>query len=314
MMKNKFITFAFIFLVSTGFVFAAFDFSGGVSDSGETSFETGGGAPLCVLTEGDSARWQYNDKDDIIILADGVTPDTVTSGNGCSMDSGLPNSICCPIGYECNLNSGACDEERNEVVTCADYDGAGNEDSCESANVASIQDSIYQVFLFNLETELGAGSLDIPAFNDLAFCDSPQIFTLDGKERIFGACGCVWDSIEASCESSYRDVLKEAEPVGDGPFYKCITDLDPLQDKCDTDGVYSVEWTAERIEINKNGARVFDSALTGGSVPDTSDCVDGGPIEFECLSESSLPFFTMMNFLVASLAIALMYLFFRKKF
>tara|TARA_Y100000034_G_scaffold124272_1_gene172210 strand:- start:3453 stop:4133 length:681 start_codon:yes stop_codon:yes gene_type:complete len=226
------------------------------------------------------------------------------------MEGGLPSSICCPLGYQCNTDSGACVEEVVEVVSCAFYDGAG-EDSCESANVESIKDSIYQVFLVNLETELGVGSLDIPALNDLSFCDdNPQIFTLAGEERIFGACGCVYDSTDNSCESFYLDVLKEDEPDG-GPFYRCVTDLDPLQDRCDTDGVYSVEWTAERIEVDENGVTQNPPSVP---IPTVSDCSSGGPIEFECVSRSALPFFTMINFLVSSLVIALMYFVFRKKF
>ncbi|MEA3329734.1 MAG: hypothetical protein U9Q06_03240 [Nanoarchaeota archaeon] len=290
---------ALIFLVS--FVAGGFDFSEGISDSDETEFNTAGGAPQCEIT-GLSAKWIIQGEDAIQIILNGVVPASVTAQNGCYKTYGVPHPVCCPQGYECDRTDGKCKIETPLAMSCEDYNES--QSVCEGANIENVADSIYGIFLENLDVggyDLGYG------IDDLEFCGGDPLL-VEELETVYANCGCVW--ADGECSAYYDSMLlgpPEEYDVG------CIVNLNVLENRCEDDGVYVISWNSSVIQF-ENGAPV----LSGGSpVLASSDrtivgCVDGFR-DFQCPTTSFVPFFTLMNLLVTVLGISFVYFVFSKK-
>ncbi len=297
-MKTIFVALA-IFL-STSLVFAAFDFDNGVSDNSETNFNTGGGAPQCYLTGEGDAIWKFADGSTIPVMVGGETPETVNSKNGCYQEDGLPGPVCCLQTYTCNQVNGACEKSDPVVTSCSNYQ---TEDECRAYNLQDVEYSIYEVFFSNLESEEVSG---IPDQSEIHFCQDPQVFVLEGIERLFANCGCVWDeSLENPgtfrCQEYYKDISDLDVPPGiDLEIYQCVTDLSPLQDMCEEQDIYLVSWTAERFQVDLNGEVVTDSSGNPVEAPSAPDCRDGSA-EFDCPISITIGFFNWINFFIASL-------------
>jgi hypothetical protein len=307
MMKMK-VKFLFILIMGIflfSLVAGGFDFENGVSDSDSTTFDTGGGAAQCNVNATDS-YWEFSSGDKILIFTNGSFVEGVTSESGCYQENGLPTETCCPQDYTCNQDSGVCERDEVEIGSCSDYSGT-SQSECEGANLENVKDSIYQVFLENLDKDSSVSNDEIPDIGELSFCNpdgDPQVFVLAGEQRIFGGCGCVWEEDTSKCNSVYSDQLYENE--GSGNHYVCETSFNPLQDMCAEQDVYIMSWTVERKEVDSDGNVIDDNVpLDAGCQP--------GETTFDCPDESALPFFSWVNLLIASLAIAGIYFLMKRK-
>jgi hypothetical protein len=294
---KKYLVLFLVLLTGVSFVFAAFNFNNGVSDDDSTSFDTSGGAPACYWNVTD-ARWAFSNGDVYLVVVNSSTPQNLVKEQGCFQSNGIPTSTCCPQGYSCNQTSGKCIVPEVVSYSCSDYI---NQVECEGANLANVKDSIYQVFLANLDEDQSISPNQVPDITELSFCDpngDPQTFTLGEDDFIFGGCGCVWE--DNVCSASYDSQKVDDEPQN-VVQYTCSTKLNPSMDMCDEQDQYVVSWTAQRKDSN------------GNVVPQTADCKDG-QATFPCPEITSLPFFSFMNLMLSLISVFFVYLIFGKKF
>ena len=269
MNKKISLIFALLVLASMPFVIAVIDWS----DPTSTEFNAGGNV-VCNIQNGE-ARWIENGQSinasNSCFNADGIT------------EGGVPQSTCCPSGFQCNTNTQKC-RPVTSVSSCGDYT---TKETCDNFNPSSIKSSIQ---------DLGRGIIGANPGN---FCDSPKEVTKDGKCAILsGPCECRWDNVANKCQSFF--LIEEC--TSDDPYITyCRTETTQVTNKCSSDGVYEISWTG----------RVVDSI--GAVVEENTQFCLGGLKTFPCPSTSKVPFFGLFNLIISVFIIAIVYFFFRKK-
>lgn len=285
-----------IMLVSISFVVAVdFDFENGERDGDTTTFDTSGGAPICVLPEEGGAGWRFINGTSTNVLATG----------GCFISEGLaeneitPSPNCCPGGFSCNRNTGNCEENIGEVISCGDFT---TKTSCEGAVVGDIEQSIYDIFVEGLDD---SGSFDETTDildEELNFCESFDKYETSDQCVILGNCACTWEGTETVgvCKNYFESVDCNEIDNPNPEILSCETTIDQIEDQCDSGGYQILSWDGTVSDAN------------GNELDDTNWCGDGER-RFKCPSESTLPFFTLFNFVLSGMMIGLVYFFFRRK-
>ncbi len=103
---------------------------------------------------------------------------------------------------------------------------------------------------------------------------------------------CEWSSTESTCE--FVNIYDGTGTGGDGSVGRCIYHYEDTGDTCDDDGFLDVTYTTT-WESSEGDPRPSSCPVSGGE-------------SYECPAQIPLPFFNMINFIIAGLLIALVYL------
>lgn len=253
------ILFVFSALVLANFVFAETNLGSG---SSTVTFSGGVG---CYST-GTLAYWIIGSNETVFNSSGNV-------GN-CSKyyDSSIVGSKkCCPVNYDCNLNSGQCSLNVAPLAGCSRYN---NSLECNSAPldiaVASVQ--------------------SLPG--NAGVCDpSSQVSYPDpvrGTCLNYSICSCQWNSSSSKCGSSLTRAFNCSGPGNENGRDTCNWIESGTVNLCDSEGKIVVSYTASGSALGQSWCKNTNSS-------------------YPCSASLKLPFFEGFNFVLALLAIACVY-------
>ena len=233
----------------------------------------------------------------------------------------ISGRACCPSGYSCV--NGECTQE----VLPIDCDEFVTKSSCESGNPS--HNFIYEV----LTEQLAEEEIDIE-FDEIKNSDFCNELDNEGNENFFSyeignneckvlkaPCKCKWIQDNPSntsanaageCTISYSeldiscsdiDPNSNEAPDDDNPIFneECITNFNPVENKCDSEGIYYYSWTAQIYQVPEG------SNVQPIPTQETSPSCQSGSYNYGCGSKASLPFFTLANFIITLSFIILIY-------
>ena len=274
-----------ILIIATG-VFAISSENGENSLEGELTI-SGAGNFEC----NDDGEWEQNGN--------------VVSGLNCEIEG----EVCCPSTASYCVE-GVCSDTQNVVPQhCGDFTAQG-----ESACNSGVPDPafVYQL----IEDRLTDEGVDFDP-EDIAtadFCiNTNKVFTYEHENQcivIGGPCTCEWNVEDSVCEGAYPEFqdtentdctgITDADDHDDDDQIlntECRTTSSPLEDNCESSGVYVLRWTAHLVQVIQETGVVIPPTETV-----TSPSCKDGQRTFSCSSgsgpEEQLPFFGMINFFV----------------
>ena len=234
----------------------------------------------------------------------------------------ISGRTCCPSGDSCV--NGECIQE----VLPINCDEFNTKTSCEAGNPSN--DFIYEI----LTEQLAEEEIDIE-FNDIKNSDFCNELDEDGNENFFsyeigsnqckvlkapckcrwiqedladtsanapGECGIAYSELEIAC--SEIDPNDNDAPEDDDLIFReeCITNPNPVENRCNTEGIYYYSWTAQLYKVLEG-----DSNTQPIPLGTTSPSCQNGNYNYQCPSKANLPFFTLANFIITLSFIILIY-------
>jgi len=176
------------------------------------------------------------------------------------------------------------------------------EGDCNTATVAEVED--LPQALYDLLAE-GIPEITLQDVED--FCEG-TLYTYSGEDPSgkpvcvdFIGCGCVWDNGVGGCVE--RPYFTEC---GGSTEYSCSISSE-LLDKCASDDVYELSWTADYLDVN--GAPVSPQTIIDERL---NTCLPGSKT-YPCPSTTNIPFFTLTNLFISMFFIMGIYLLMGKK-
>ncbi len=202
------------------------------------------------------------------------------------------STMCCPSGYECNLNGGPnggaiCEQRVND---CSGY----NEDDCENNNCFWIEPgnpnqsfcadrpSDYSCSVYSNPTECETDFLNLGRIGFGAEICGQDFLDEDGKVFVAPAknCGCVWQGVV--CKLHY-DVTPDVYAFGSTDFDRFSCRKEFSSGFC-KDSKQNVTWGAEIINVQGFSSGPFGGGSSGGpdaTLVENSQCY-GGDMDRTC--------------------------------
>ncbi len=222
---------------------------------------------------------------------------------------------CCPSGQTCNTQTGVCEGPLTPpynppptptITSCSEFT---TKTACESTKsqetIEAISNSIYTILSENL-------NIEIDDLND--FCNEENIFEYTDEDNvcsaIIGPCDCEWVGSENTgrCETKYSstscDIDEDDEITPEDIELSCQFSGGDLENKCDSEGIYYMEWIATLYDENGEEVRDLDRQV---------DWCQSGSEEFPCSSSVNIPFFTVQNIIFSLILITIIYFIIRKR-
>jgi hypothetical protein len=262
MMKSKMFLVMVVLLVSASFVFAISSEEGEGSTEGELTTVGDGINPICNEAIGE---WEVGDET-----------------FGCE----FAGETCCAEGFSCV--DGGC--VGGVVSNCGVFET--RTECTGSPESEFVYDTIAGELL-----EQGI-NIDADELVESDFCDDEdQIFVYEPADDecviLKGPCECEWvdnTCVDTNAEIRVEESCDGIDDVDEIPSnsdeFECQRSNSELENLCDTQGHYLLEWTGKLVDASGNDAD-----------PLTSPSCDDGSRTFSCPAEGvEVPFFTMFNF------------------
>lgn len=280
----KIVEFIIVFVILMGginFISAEVSWGG----STDTQFITGGS--IICQSDATVATW----------IEDGIPKDASTDcyrEEGVS-STGTSQTSCCPAGETCGgvIPGSTCLRAQSDIVSC---NVLSSESECNKYGAGSV---LPQGIKDHIEIDIAKDVRDANG-DALNFCDSDKT----AQCLLLNNCRCDWNSRIGKCQEKYD--VTDICPESSGEIATCRTTTNALRDMCAIDNVFVLNWTSRLV--NSTGAPVSNAQTTQAQ---RNSCKNGQKT-FPCPSQSDLPFFGLINFIIAGLMIGGVYLIWRK--